>query len=458
MELVEWIQEWAALVDTRETAAVADCRRSLAAVRETLGPTAFQEYLGREMTESEEDRQRWEQQMWAALHQIRRSEPSIEAIGKFRRANKENFDQLRSEEMKILHSLADGKALEEKFDSWLVNTPMSSTPGSRSSQTPTATIGNDNPAVSAVREALTALELEIERDGGATGGWDTEEHSVFLRGLSKSKEELQALLPQLAPEEIEKHKEWYVSKHLPRQALKKRLLADWRAERDAQVARNRATQSVNVDLEAEAAVKLKMREEAKLKKAETDAQLEAWRAEKAEKEEQELLDRRRKEALKRAIEAEDAKERARARAEVLARYKEEKKKIQEELKSAAMELSEREKQERQLAISATKPRIEQRSESNAARLRMLQEAKREGIERRQVKQALLTEGVREAIASKVSSRVHEKRQTNLGEKEEQEIAVERFLDRFGGRRSLSMGGRAVHVPTLSVPSWRKGLN
>lgn len=457
MELVEWIQEWAALVDTRETAAVADCRRSLAAVRETLGPTAFQEHLGREMTEVEEDRQRWEQQMWAALRQIRRT-PSTEAVLRFRRANRENFDHLRSEEMKLLHSLPDGKTLEDKFESWLVNTPLSSTPGSRSSQTPTATAGNDTPAVSAVREALTALDLEIERDGGATGGWDAEEHAVFLRGLNKSVDELQALLPQLAPEELEKHREWYIGKFIPRQALMKRLLADWRAERDAEVARKRATQSVNVDLEAEAALKAKLRDEARSKKAETDAQLESWRAEKAEKEERDLLDRRRKEALKKAVEAEEAKERARARAEVLSRYQEEKRKIQEELKSAAIELCEREKKERQLAISATKPRIDQRSESNAARLRMLQEAKREGTERRQLKQAILTEGVREAIASKVTSRVHEKRQTNLGEKEEQEIAVERFLDRFGGRRSMSMGGKAIHVPTLSVPSWRKGLN
>jgi len=121
-------------------------------------------------------------------------------------------------------------------------------------------------------------------------------------------------------------------------------------------------------------------------------------------------------------------------------------------------LSEREKQERQFALSATRPRIEQRNETNAARLRALNAAKEEEKQRRQLRQAILTEGVREAMAAKVKSRVHEKKEAYLGEKEEQEQAVEKFLDRFGGRRTLSMGGKAVHVPSLAMPAWRKGIN
>ena len=84
-DLAEWIQEWVALVETREGACVADCRRALAAVRETTGPTAYQEHLGKEITEMEEDRQRWEQDLWAGMRQLRKASPSVESVLNFRK-------------------------------------------------------------------------------------------------------------------------------------------------------------------------------------------------------------------------------------------------------------------------------------------------------------------------------------------------------------------------------------
>ena len=46
------------MTEAREPASVSDCRRALGAARDILGPTAFQEMLGRELTEVEEARQR----------------------------------------------------------------------------------------------------------------------------------------------------------------------------------------------------------------------------------------------------------------------------------------------------------------------------------------------------------------------------------------------------------------
>ena len=89
----EWVREWVALAETRETMCVSDCRRSLAAARETMGPTAFQELVGRELTDLEEERQRWESQLWAAVRQLRNSKAPTEGIVEFRKIQKEDYLQ-----------------------------------------------------------------------------------------------------------------------------------------------------------------------------------------------------------------------------------------------------------------------------------------------------------------------------------------------------------------------------
>ena len=475
---LEWKQEQTSL-SLRESSASADVRRALSSLRDLLGPSAFHETIGKELTESESLRRTWSESLWNQLKNIRgvasTSTSSVvkSAMTAFKRSNKDNFEALRSEELRLNEFLfgsskkeddeEDEVGLGRMFEGWLAeggcpvnNAPMSAR-RPRSAGIPPKTCPTPTAEEQSIRQALDALGVEIERDGGANGGWSPEEHAVFLRTISRG-ENLETNLPHFSAESIRDHREWY-ARHQGRLLLKKRLLADWRANRDAQLARQRADQDAfNVDLEAEKEAKDVARAEALAEQAATRLKVEEWRLAKEEKEARDQAALKEKEYEEKEKARQEAAYHSKIKRDVIAEMKAEKVRIATELRLANEELRKRELEERKALAQMNKVRIEERVVQIATRRKELQKAKEESREKKKIAQMLLVQGQREELNAKVTSKHMDITDKVEGELEKEKLQVERYLDRFGKRRAESFGGQVVHIPTRAVPSWRQAVN
>ena len=130
---------------------------------------------------------------------LRSSMESIEdALGKFKAKQGEHWAAL---EMEVKDLEKECKAKEASYERWSEEdaatvpasanaaahagtgtTPLKTKPASKSSAVPgSSTDDSADAGLAAIRAELAAVEDEIAREGGATGGWDPRDHAHFLK-------------------------------------------------------------------------------------------------------------------------------------------------------------------------------------------------------------------------------------------------------------------------------------
>lgn len=98
-------------------------------------------------------------------------------------------------------------------------------------------LAREDPGINSIREALDSLQAEIDRDGGMTGHWLSQDHETFMRLSTKHKsmdspafiEAISSVL-QCTHEDVVGHTNWY-REYQKRSQLKKELLQKWRVQR-----------------------------------------------------------------------------------------------------------------------------------------------------------------------------------------------------------------------------------
>mmetsp|Transcript_46875 Transcript_46875/g.111581 ORF Transcript_46875/g.111581 Transcript_46875/m.111581 type:complete len:500 (-) Transcript_46875:43-1542(-) len=233
------------------------------------------------------------------------------------------YDSLRSEEETLMSEL---QADEQRFEAWCAVDSFScsraptrkptSSPGHRRAQSGGGRSCNrrsgcdpnaKSPALmspEAVKAEIQAISAEIDKQGGPSGKWSSEDHSLFLELVHKSNCKngndllgpLAARLPLKQHQEIVSHIDWHFKcKGLVQR--RKELLCQWRASRSDEL---RQLASQEAKQEEEQWDELLRREE------KSQQQEEAKRA----RQKEELLQWRDQRTAQRQVEAQSEKERS----------------------------------------------------------------------------------------------------------------------------------------------------
>lgn len=157
------------------------------------------------------------------------------------------------------------RAALQRFEGWCASAPSRprSPPSRAAARAPSCArarsegAGRAEEVAGGVKELVKALSAKVEADGGNTGGWPEDDHSLFLRAMSKFKRragdglmaELEQLLPHRMHEDLVAHVNWFQQfEHT--QLEKRHLLEQWRTARAAARARS-ASQVQVLDVRAE---------------------------------------------------------------------------------------------------------------------------------------------------------------------------------------------------------------
>jgi hypothetical protein len=347
----EWEVRWKELEEEAD-AVRAECGEDMPSYLKPQSMSAsLQAELKAELVETAIDSERWLNDLWNAASKIHKrvssfamnaasADPqqmqplsrSIEReLSTFKARQRAEFDALASTEFGLEEVLP---VLGRRFESWLAEpsallkeiptggssgslraasgSPRGSSPRQASSRSPRARsrergLERSDPVdteSSELRTALETLEAEEKRAGGIAGGWNMQDHEVFMRISRVFKNQVtpaffakvEERLPNLSKVQIADHARW-LAEHEQRQATKRRLLARWR-ERKLELEREASNaKDERAALEAEQqrqASKNEMRQ-----RAETKRRLAEWKKGRADEEEFEA-DRQKREELEQA--------------------------------------------------------------------------------------------------------------------------------------------------------------
>ncbi|XP_069672123.1 coiled-coil domain-containing protein 112-like isoform X2 [Periplaneta americana] len=149
-------------------------------------------------------------------------------IRTFNEASDNRFQKLIEEEWALSNEI---QMLEHKYNwSQDINTSMLKPPVRSSSKSYTS--NNDN-----TREEVSAFQNFLRETGGHTGGWDEDDHLLFLRFRNKHKgkvtflSSLKQQLPDISADEMLLHEDWY-QKYETLKANQKQAIQEWRSVKD----------------------------------------------------------------------------------------------------------------------------------------------------------------------------------------------------------------------------------
>eukprot|EP00747_Dinoflagellata_sp_TGD_P163166 gnl/TRDRNA2_/TRDRNA2_181556_c0_seq1.p1 gnl/TRDRNA2_/TRDRNA2_181556_c0~~gnl/TRDRNA2_/TRDRNA2_181556_c0_seq1.p1 ORF type:complete len:502 (-),score=101.26 gnl/TRDRNA2_/TRDRNA2_181556_c0_seq1:22-1527(-) len=223
------------------------------------------EELRVESRTAEDARKKWEHDSWTDLararkrvsalarnvhfaphkEDVRRMVHSAEhEIQVFAERSRQNFDELAAVECALEDTLESALV---RFEGWCQEGPYRPPARSSSSTRPvrSSSCGHTRKEASkgqkenmSIREQVDLLDSEMLSAGGATGGWQTDDHETFLRLLRKFKRRtgpefidvVQQLLPHIKHEDLIAHVSW-LEKHEEMQLRKRELLERWRGLR-----------------------------------------------------------------------------------------------------------------------------------------------------------------------------------------------------------------------------------
>lgn len=150
-------------------------------------------------------------------------------------------------------------------------------------------VAMEDPEMLKIRTALEALQTEIERAGGATGGWSEINHDTFMRIFRMFKMQatpafftrVEERFPEMPHAKIADHARW-LAEHEQRQATKRKLLQR-RRERKAELDKEAAAEREASTQDAEQRRQASEREHRQ--REDTKRRLTEWRQQRAEEEE-----------------------------------------------------------------------------------------------------------------------------------------------------------------------------
>ena len=289
----------------------------------------------------------------AVLEDLRTKMVDIEShVSAFKAQQKSVYDDLNRVETQCCNEIA---SLEKKMIAWeqqqQQTRPLSARSGTSSSAAlrlfPSGDASGDLPA------AVVAFEKFQQQSGGVCGGWNEEDHSIFLRVRQKHKGKtnsafIEEALPLLAPrsaDDLHHHETWF-REHEKLLEAKKTAIEEWRKGKRVkqQEESDSYRETEGEEMEKRRVLDAARRERDEKEKARKEAEVAAWKeAKEAEKAREENEKRAQQEEAKRKAELEASrKAKLREKAEEFAREREEAK------RAAQAEEARREKRERQV--------------------------------------------------------------------------------------------------------------
>jgi hypothetical protein len=279
------------------------------------------------------ERDRWSNSFWVGLgkmrrrvESLRRTADTVSNAGQLPSVThnvERDFDAFKAQQCQQYDALSTSEAgmeeilavLAQRYEGWMSEPSALYRPatalqdadgggrlqwggssGSRSRgpsterQSARTAVQSEDSEITEIRTALETLESEIERAGGATGGWSEVNHEAFMRLFRTFKMQASPQFFTRAQERFPHQPETYVADHVrwyaeyeQFQATKQRLLDRWR-ERRREL--KREALEAEGELAAEEAAQMKQASEREQRqRVETKQRLTEWRLRRAEEEE-----------------------------------------------------------------------------------------------------------------------------------------------------------------------------
>lgn len=401
----------------------------------------------------------------AVMEDLRSKMVDVESnVSAFKSKQKSVYDELNRLEAQCVNEIS---SLEKKMVAW-----------EQQQQRPlTARGGGGGKAASArlypsggaeanveLPAAVVTFEKFQQQSGGICGGWNEEDHAIFLRLRLKHKGKAPAFieeaLPLLAPrsrEDLESHEEWF-REYEGLLDAKKKAIEEWRMEkREKQKEESgtyRETEEQESDKKRQTEAERREREE--IERAKNEAEVLAW---KEAKEEERLAKEEQEAAMKRESKKKEEASAARkaivkAQAEEFAREREEVKRVAEEAE-ARKERLERDRKRKTAAEEILK--FQERDQMTVAQ-RIVFNQKRVFEEEEKVKRL---EKMKENVVINVERDPERLVKLTKG-MEERKKAKEEEEEELKRRavKGVRNGGANFNVRQIqhrATPSWRSGV-
>ena len=396
------------------------------------------------------------------VEELRSKMVDIESsISAFKAKQKAIYDDLIRDELQCVNEIA---SLDKKMAAWERQKPLSARSTAGRGDAAIARLFPGAGGVDAVADlppAVLAFEKFQQQSGGSCGGWNEEDHAIFMRIRQKHKgksslfiEEAAPLLAPRSSDDILRHEEWF-REHDRLLEAKRAAIEEWRKSKLVKQKEGCDSYRENEQAEKDRLRRMEMerREKAELDKIKKEAEVAAWKRareeEKARETDKKVAE---EEEAKRKAEVEAArKAKLKIKADEFARAKEEAARELREAEARADRI-EREKKRKTAAEEILK--FQERDQMTVAqRIVFNQRRAAEEIEKarrlEKMKENVSVERDPERLVRPTKG-MEERRRAKEKEEEEER---NRFVK--GERNGASFNVRQIQH--RATPSWRTGV-
>ncbi|XP_028313891.1 coiled-coil domain-containing protein 112 isoform X2 [Gouania willdenowi] len=292
---------------------------------------------------------------------------------------------------------------------------------------------------------VQALDVFLQRTGGADGGWDQSDHQAFLKVWMKHggrwtyRKEAKLCLPGKSPEELDHHEEWY-KELLLLQDRKRQVVQTWKSQKNQQVQSlmKRKEEEEEEERRKKAAQHQNHHHRSEEERRELVLQLQEWREKKKRLEEEEEEKRAMTEIQKRRREKRQQQEvKMMMEEKILLRRREEDERQRREKEKERREEDERRKE-------ATKS-IRRFSQRDLHKLEVKVHEKQQKEKEEKERNRRIAASLREKVNIRVNKDPSRLTTPTKGWQER--------LKHVGSSQS----GPSSHMFHRAVPTWRQGL-
>ena len=401
----------------------------------------------------------------AILDDLRAKMVDIESsVSAFKEKQKSIYDDLNRHELQCVNEIA---SLEKKMVAWeqqQQHKPLSARSAGGAGAAALRLFPASGDAVGDLPPAVVAFEKFQQQTGGACGGWNEEDHSIFLRirqkHRGKSPAFIEEALPLLAPrseEDLQNHDEWF-NEYERMLAAKKSAIGEWRREKLVKQKEESSSyrETEEGEKEKRRQTEAASRERDEKEKAKKEADVAAWKRAKEEEKVRELNEKLACEQEAKRKEEADAirKAKLKLKAEEFAREREEAKRVVRE-EEARKDRMERERKRKTAAEEILK--FQERDQMTVAQ-RIVFNQRRVEEEMEKVKRL---EKMKENVAVKVERDpdrlVRPTKGMEQRKKAKEQEEEEGKLRSVKGMREGAASFNVRQIPHRATPSWRAGI-
>jgi len=403
----------------------------------------------------------------AVIEELRSKMVDIEAsVSQFKAKQKTVYDDLNRNELQCVNEIA---SMEKKMIAWEQRQQRPASARGGGSAASTRLFPADVDANIDLPPAVIAFEKFQRQSGGVCGGWNEEDHAIFLRIRSKHKGKtttpafMDEVAPLLAPrgvEDIRNHEDWF-REHEKLLHAKKTAIEEWRKEKlvKQKEESNSYRETEMEENEKRKQTEVERREKEEKEKQRKEVEVAKWKEAKEAEKMKEMEEKRAKEAeeAKRAEADATRKAKVKAQVEEFSREKEEARRIAEEQRKLK-ERTERERRRKTAAEEILK--FQERDQMTVAQRIVFNQRRVE----EEVEKAKRLEKIKENVAVKVdrdperlirpTKGMEERRRVK---KEEEEEESKRRSSARGVRNCGDHNFNVRQIQHRATPSWRAGV-